>query len=600
MEHSALLERVSLRLATKIATTDQLLLTRWRVLGLCQLLIGGAAGQAETVVVGALDLFAREGTTNATDAALKNAASVAERSAVASASSVLPHITSTKQQEVRTRLQAYEALGPEAIEQALRTLPALRGRLQRSTMGALLAGIRHRIELVAAVAGDGDRPLAERLRASSAILYVDEIHDAIPDSLGQIGLLDDDFALRAVLGETGGYSDSHCLHWAERISALWDDLPFLRGVRLCRGQEPVPTTWLDRINSFVAYTDALSRTTTPLVLVQPSIACSPLHPIISLIGLLVLEGLTSSRNLLQSLCVGHVYEIDGQHSARYEGTLDGPPAPGWLRLRFRDGVIYRPPTLADRMVATPECRLSSARTFTEQVTAADAEPIQRFFDWDEAIGAASLTSRVLLVTSRDRANQLLADISSNGVSLLDDGLVKFAGTSPSPDVIRSGLVLVVPTLAVARHTIEQGLTTHAIVIDGYERLHRGRHELPFLGMGSSPPSMIVWSAAGYFPDVPPGWLQKHRLLQVDPTDLEYILELDGDLADDSLCRASLWEAATSSGLEKVPAPWTPEEQELLASIDTNKPIVDRRKCKSQTDEFVNSQNGVDSYACAPV
>src|SRR5258707_1333616 len=75
------------------------------------------------------------------------------------------------------------------------------------------------------------------------------------------------------------------LHWSEKISSLWDELPFLRGVNLKRRDQPVSVSWLDRVNSFVSYAHVLKAATPTLVLLQPSVANSPLHPIVSLVGL---------------------------------------------------------------------------------------------------------------------------------------------------------------------------------------------------------------------------------------------------------------------------------------------------------------------------
>lgn len=566
--HEELLARVAERLAASGAPTDHLLLTRWRVLGLAQYLLGTPSGEAEQLSVDALGVYLREGPGTLTDGALQRASTAVASATSTRAGSVLPAIAPNVRDDVLTRLDKYGALGEAAVQRAIDLLPSLRERLRKPPGGALLSGLRYRLELVAALVADAGRSADERRRAAAAILYLNEIHDAIPDSLGHIGLLDDDFALRVVLDELGEYTEDEKLHWAERISALWDDLPFLRGVRLRHEQRPVATTWLDRINSYVSYSHALGGSETPLVLVQPSVACSPLHSIVSLIGLLVLEGLTSSQDLIKSLRQGQTYEIDGKFRARYDGVLAGPPAPGWLRLTFRDCTVYRPPTLADRMVAVADGRLSSAKAFAAQLSADDAEPIQRFFDWDEAIGAASVASRVLLVASRQRATELLGGVRSNGVSLIDDGLVRFAGLTPSPDVVRAALVLVVPTLRIARDLVEQGVDVHAVLVDGYERLHRGRHDLPFLLSRASPPPIIAWSATGYYPDEPPSWLPQHRRLQVASDDLSYILELDGDLEDAMApSRASLWEAATAAGVERVCVPWAPDEEVVLATIE---------------------------------
>jgi hypothetical protein len=284
---------------------------------------------------------------------------------------------------------------------------------------------------------------------------------------------------------------------------------------------------------------------------------------VSLIGLLVLDGLTSSNDLIRSLREGQVYEIDGRFYARFDG-ISGPPTPGWLRLRFRECIVLRPPMVADRMVRVPERRLSSARAFYVH----RAEPIQRFFDWDEAIGAASISSRVVLVTARKRAVELFAGVSSNGVGLLEDGLVRFSGVTSSADVLRGGLVLVVPNLTVARQHVDQGVHVSVIVVDGYERLNRGRHDLPFILARASPPPVIAWSYAGYYPADTPQWLPENRRLEVSSEDLLRILELDGEI-DESMApsRASLWEAATGLGLKKVLVDPSAEELGLLGAIN---------------------------------
>lgn len=554
--HQPLLARVAQRIARTGAPTDHLLLTQWRLLALAEYLLGAPRGQAEQLATNALEVYLHHGPGALTDEALRRAGEAVAAVAPNTTGSVLPAMSPELRQDVLARLDKYGPLGDAAIERALKLLPSLRDRLRSPPAGPLLAGLAHRLGLVAAVAAEEGRPAEQQRRAAAAILYVNEIRDAIPDSLGPIGLLDDDFALRAVLDEIGEHTDDAKLHWSERISALWDDLPFLQGVQLRGQQGPVATTWLDRINSYIAYSHVLSRSVAPLVLVQPSVACSPLHSIVTLMGLLVLEGLTSSRDLIASLDEGQIYEIDGRLRVRYDGVLAGPPAPGWLRLEFRDCTMYRPPSLAARMVPVADGRLSSAKAFSAQSsTGNDAEPIQRFFDWHEAIGAASVASRVLLVTSRQRALELLGGIESNSISLLDDRLVRFVGLDPSPGVASGALVLVVPTLQTARQLVEQGVDIHAVLVDGYERLRRGRHDLALLLARSSPPSVIIWSPTGYYPDDEPSWLPQPRRLEYLTDELSYVLELDGDL-DNGMApgRESLWKAATRGSVERVPVP----------------------------------------------
>lgn len=569
LTHELLLERVAKRLGSISTTTDQLLLTSWRVVGLCEYLLGSPEGRAEQLSIEALNVFAQDGTGSSTAEALSRAgAAVARATATTGESSVLPSIAPAKREVVLAQLREYERPGRDAIQRAFSALPSLRDRLRQSPPSTLIAGVRYRLELVAELAADGSgRSERERVRAAAAILYLDELNDAIPDALGPIGLLDDDFALRVVLDELSGRTEDVRLHWAERISALWDDLPFLRGMQLNRGGEPVATTWLDRLNSYISYSHALNGQDNLLVLIQPSVACSPLHAILSLIGLLVLDGLTSSKDLIQSLRVGQVYEIDGRFYCRFGGISEDPSLRGRLALVFRDGTIYLTAAIVGRMVAVPEQHLSAAKAFASEMPWDDAEPLQRFFNWSEAIGAASISARIVLVTTRQQAEEMFQGISSNGVGLLDNELVRFTGLTPSVEMLRSGLVLVVPNLTVARQLVDQGIDIFAIVVDGYERLHRGRHDLPFLMRKTSPPPIIVWSFTGYYPTDPPSWMPESRRLEVSSEDLSSILELDGEI-DDSIdpSRASLWEAATGSDLTKVLVDPSVEERELLDAI----------------------------------
>ncbi|MCU7936883.1 MAG: hypothetical protein KZQ99_18755 [Candidatus Thiodiazotropha sp. (ex Dulcina madagascariensis)] len=564
--HKDLLTRVTRRIDGIGTTTDNLLLLRWRVIGLCQILLGSPDVKTENVIIDSLSILAHEGLTAAAESALKEAFKVAGEYSSTVGDSILPAIANSKRRAVTTMLGKFGRQGDDAIARAVQVIPNLHDRLRYTPSGALLSGLRHRFEIVADIACDQSREHEARLRAAAAILYLDEVHDVIPDSLGLIGLLDDDYALRVVLEEFETQSPHDQMHWAERITALWDDLPYIRGIKLRTGGHAMATTWLDRLNSYVSYTHALERNQEVLILLQPSIACSPVHPIVSLIGLLIFDGLTSSEDLIESLVEGQVYEIDGKFYARYRG-VSGPPVEGWIKLEFRDGTLIRPPTIADRMIAVAERRLTTAKSFPANVQTDNAEPIQKFFDWNEAIGAASLSTRILFVTSRNRANVLLGDVTSNGVNLIDDGLVRFSGITPDLDVLRGGLVIVIPNLTVARQVIEGDVGVQAIVVDGFDRLQRGRHDLPFLSSGGLVPPIIVWSPEGYFPADTPSWLSNHRRLCVSQNDLAYILELDGQI-DDYMApsRASLWEAATFAGVEEVVAEYTTVELAILTAI----------------------------------
>jgi hypothetical protein len=166
---------------------------------------------------------------------------------------------------------------------------------------------------------------------------------------------------------------------------------------------------------------------------------------------------------------------------------------------------------------------------------------------------------------RQRALDLLDGVQSNGVRLLDHGLVRFVGAIPDDVETHGTLILVVPSLSTARLLADRGVRLQAILVDGYERLHRGRHELPFLMNRQGAPPIIGWSATGYYPATPPAWLPPHRRLEVSSDDLVGILELD-DASTDAT-RLSLWEAATGIGVQPRVTVTPPSERTVVDAID---------------------------------
>jgi uncharacterized membrane protein YkvA (DUF1232 family) len=476
---------------------------------------------------------------------------------------VLPTISREKQAAVRDQLDALAGRGSATIEEALRVLPSVRARLASAQSAALLPGLAHRFEVVVGVLEDSRRTEQARSRAAAAALYVDNVRDVIPDTLGVIGMIDDDYALRVVLKDVGLAHDPSILHWSEKISLLWDDLPFLQGVNLQRGHSAIPVTWLDRVNSYVSYLHVLGSERSPLVILQPSIVCTPLHTLISLVGLLVLDAVTSSQRKVEALLAGQAYSFD-RHVAVFEGVSTDARFQGWLRLRFRNGSAYAHPDLAYQMVAAkPERALSDAGRF--EAGAPGRDPLRRFFNWDSPIGPGSISNQILLVSSRRRALEILEDVESNGVRLLDHGLTLFIGARPDSSDVRGAVLLVVPSLGVARLLLQSGVRIHSMLIDGYERLSSGRHDLPFLINSSKALPVICWCPAGYFPSALPTWLPAHRCLEVSPEDLADILELDDATTDSA--HASLWEAATGATVRTRTASAPSGEVAVVDAID---------------------------------
>lgn len=422
--HQDLLTHVAERLYQTPSNTDHLMLIKWRVLTMCQYVLGGNAKELEDACVTALEVFAANGPGASCDDALVVAGAVIKRMDGLS-ETILPSISRQKHIAVSQCLDTFAKGGPAIIDEALRVLPTVRERMRSAGLVVLLPGIRHRFELIAVVLQDTSRQESDRVRAAAAVIYVDKIRDVFTDTLGIIGMADDDYALRVVLEELG--SRASCVHWSEKISSLWEDLPFLQGVNLQRGNTPISVTWLDRVNSYIAYSHVMGFDNAALILLQPSIECSPLHTIVSLIGLLILDAVTSSESKAHALTQGQTYEVD-DFRVRFEGTA-GPPTTGWLRLRLRDGFTYEPPGLADRMVPVNERRLSSLREFAARLRGVEVDPMQRFFNWETAIGPASITNRLVLVASRQRALELMKAVESNGVYLLDTGLCALSARS---------------------------------------------------------------------------------------------------------------------------------------------------------------------------
>lgn len=561
--HQELLMRVAEALSKTPSATDHLMLTKWRIQSICQCLLGDPPRNIEEGCCEVLEAFALHGAGEACDKALKKVGAIIKQ-VETTEGTVLPTISREKRAVVARHLDSLTANGTATIEQALQVLPSVRERMRTIGHAVLLLGVQHRLELVASYVEDVTRIESERTRAAAAVLYVDEERDVIPDTLGVIGMVDDDYALRIVLDEISGISSSAYLHWSEIISSLWDELPFLQGMNLQRGDRPISVTWLDRVNSFISYSHVMGSEKMPLMLLQPSIVSSPLHTIVSLIGLLVLDAVTSSENKAHSLRKGQTYEFDNL-VVRFEGT-DDSRMPGWLRLRVREDVIIeQPPNVAYRMVPIEPRRLSSQREFSAQSCTANIDPVQQFFDWRTAIGPASITSCLVLVASQRRMLDLLEDVQSNGVRLLDHGLVQFLGTVPERMDTYGTLVLVVPSLSTVRQLLDRGVLVQAILVDGYDHLYRGRHELPFLINRRNAPPIIEWLTTGYCPAAPPTWLQPHRRLEASSEELASILELDDTSTDLDL--ASLWEAATGIAVRACVTPVPAAELSVVQSIN---------------------------------
>ena len=578
VEDRELLSRVSEQLIKTPTSTDHLMLRKWRVFSLCQYLLGGSELELETACRSALEAFLSHVPGSECDKALEAASAVISHveGSRDPRETVLPSLSKEKLVAVSMHLDSLMEEKAVTIERALQILPPVRERIYKMTEALLLPGIRHRFNLIMTVLVDSDREESFRIRAAAVVLYINEVNDVIHDNLSVIGLIYDDYALRLVLKEINGNKTDLYLHWSEKIISLWIELPFLNGVKLQRDDNPISVTWLDRVNSFVSYSHVLGTDQNILVLLQPSIACSPLHMIISLIGLLVLDAVTSSIRQSYNLHLGQIYEIDGTF-VQFEGFEDQySTRKGWLRLLVRGCIEIQKPDVATRMVPVEKHRLSSIREYSIHAQTMQSDPLKRFFDWDHAIEPASLTTLLVIVASRQRAIEVLKGVQSNGVHLLEHGLVRFISTVSGKVDTYGSLVFVVPSLSTVRILLDQGIQIQAVLIDGYDHLNNGRHDLPFLTNRQKAPAIIIWSVTGYYPEATPTWLPPHMKLEVSADDLADILELDDECTD--LIHSSLWEAATGGQINLYYTPLSPDEIKIIVAIKDYLKKIETSEC----------------------
>ena len=519
-----IIQRVATRLASMSTTTDRELLLSWRILRATHYMLDASDKSVVAKCVEALSAYIEDGVTPAVERQMREVTRAARH---IDAGKVLPAISEAKRVEVDDALRALVERDHNDGQLEEAYLDQIRTRLNKQPPSPLIAGVRHRFGLVADIATDQTRSESEREIARAAIRYVDQVHDVVPDHLGVVGLLDDDYALRDALSSTGAKPNSEDLHWSEEVAALWEDLPFLRGVNLIQSDRPVPTTWIDRIASYHTYQHAFADTRDALILLQPLISNTPVHNILTLMGLLVFECLTSAEDTADNLVPGDHYKVDGVLRVRFDGFARTDPRwDGWLRLYLQHELVeHQPRSFASRLTPCESGKLCTNKAFFGHVSKDGGDPIQKFFDWEAEIGVASIDRHILLVTSRERAQNYFGGASSNGVSLFDQGLVAFLSTT-ADQPSTSALVLIAPTLGTVRSLLEQGVKVDSLVFDGYRRLRRARDELRFVVLRQDAPKVYVWAHAAYWPDRPPPWLPDNRTLCLNLADLERVLEVE--------------------------------------------------------------------------
>lgn len=508
--------------------TDSHLLSIWRVTYLCQITAISDDPSIVESCLNSLRCFCSSGLTSQFNADLQiTLAGI--RHQLNEQNSFGPFLNRGRAKEALGILERLSASSSISTEKALTKLPYIFSRVSSATEKLPLFGLEHRLTVAHSVLTSASYSDEQKLLVASAIYYFDEEEDAINDSLCVVGLLDDDFVLQSCLSKAG-VDRAIYLHWAEHILSLWEDVPFLVGMNLIDGKEELRTTWLDRANAYVAYKHAISEELSPLLLLQPSTAISPVYTLMALAGVGVLDSVTSYKDMVSTLELHATYTLDG-HVVEYDGSMEDGQAAGWLKLKFKDGHCYAPPSLGLRMAKSSLKKLSESRKFSSGRIGKD--PVQEFFGWPDPIFSSFIEKKVILVATRQRAEGLFGNLTSNGVSPLASGIVRLSPTETDASTNFDGsLIVVAHSLEAARNLLESGINPIAVFVDGYEHLNRGHHALPFISRQRSP--IILWSPSGYFPLRPPAWLTDFKKVETSADEiLEMILfeeRLSGNVA----------------------------------------------------------------------
>jgi hypothetical protein len=558
-----LLIHVAEQLSKISSVTDYLMLIKWKIISICQYLISTSNSELKEACYQSLNIFINYGPGNIFDSFLKAINDIIIRTE-GSERSLLPSISEEMRYDVSIRLNNLSRGGMEIVDRALILLPFVYDQIKKNVHPILFPGIQYRLECVSDIIKNLTSPEKHKIRAAAAILYLYDEEDVIPDIIKIIGITDDDYALRIVLEENDEGKNKDYLHWSEKILFLWDNIKYIQGINLKYKSMPISLTWLDRINSYISYLHVTEPKEKLLILLQPSISCTPLHLIVSLLGSLVFDLNKLSKFNSNFLRLNQIYEVYNSF-VEFRGISDEPSLKGRLRLRMRDGIIYEPPELASLMIPVSQRRLSLSKDFYSRKRSVDLDPVQRFFDWHTTIGPASISSILVLVTSRQRALHLLEEIESNGVFLIKNGFVRFIDSDLKNIEVHGSLIFVVPSLNIVNALLDQKISIKAIIVDEYKRLYHGRHDLPFLLNRSDSPPIINWSFTGYYPNPIPTWLPPCKLLEVSTEDLDNILNLDESSFDPIYI--PLWESNNRSTIKLYFLSFSVIEIKLIEAIN---------------------------------
>ncbi|MFC1476740.1 hypothetical protein ACFL5S_02125, partial [Fibrobacterota bacterium] len=472
----------------------------------------------------------------------------------------------------------------DLIQLALMELSSLEERVHNIPKGIFAKGFIYRYHKLVGIVRNSDQNDEERQLASAALLYFKKISDVLPDNLEIMGIIDDDFAFKYVLNKFH-QNQTETIHWSENICKLWDDLPFLQGMHLCKETMPLITTWIDRVNAYVIYKHALDHPQKVLIIHQPTIACLPIYSILALAGLELLDSLTIDDDELPALRKGQTCLIAGKFYGTFQGICSDSKTEGCAIFKFSDGTYTIPSGILKR--TTPVSILKETLSSTKDISAYlhkhKKDVIQKFFKWYEPIGASSVRNRIALVTSKHRYELLFNSISSNGVKLVDDGLAQYLGMKRDICDTGVGVIIVVPSIERVRGLIASGTCIGTVFVDGIDLLKRGKDDITLLRLMPKAPKIIVWENKGLSDPYVNKWLLNYQAVSFSDDDISELIELDEEHnADKNPISSSLWQAL----IPAVPDfQITEESPEEISINDMLKNFI----------EFIMHQNDLPDY-----
>ncbi|HEY0556587.1 MAG TPA: hypothetical protein VGG20_20195, partial [Thermoanaerobaculia bacterium] len=339
------------------------------------------------------------------------------------------------------------------------------------------------IEFLTGVLGAHDATAEHRAWSRAALSYVIEKDDAIEDSLGLVGLLDDAFAVNTVVD----ILNPDFAPWLDLLDATVEAWPFL--------------------NTLVFHDDQGGHTASEFLIVNAALACPALRgngsamrtalilpsvgPTPFMVGLMASLGVLQDWLLAEDSPIafekGETVCVDNGGYAHFDGFVECA-GERWIVLRYwnragRERAQWLPVGHLQRLTAAaPRERPQGPVPCRWEKSKGRLSPIEYLFHLEHPRQAHRIGKRVILVTPAGRARRLAASIRLCGLPIQDCfpiGHVTFLDGpttiwSPRFSSLTGPVLLVVPDLADAAEIVADDPAQVALVILDLRGVNAGR------------------------------------------------------------------------------------------------------------------------------